>query len=249
MKVIILAAGFAAHLHPLTLTQPKPLLKLAGRPLLEHMLDNLASVEDVDQIHLVSNSVFAENFRGWAHEFRQRSRGPEVKITDDGARDEATRLGAIGDLNLVLENERIDDDILVVAGDNLFSHPLKEFGRYCRERGAPVLGVYDVESTDIARKYGVVSIDKQSRVTRFEEKPEAPSSTLIGIGLYYYPATFLPRIREYIEGGHNADQPGRLVQWLYPQTPFYAWTVPGIWYDIGSKETLEEAGRILAARR
>jgi glucose-1-phosphate thymidylyltransferase len=142
----------------------------------------------------------------------------------------------------------LEDDVIVVAGDNLFSQSLGEFGKFCREKNAPVLGVYDVESLEEVKKYGVVNVDAAGRITRFEEKPKQPTSTLIGIALYFYPRSSLPLIRQYVAEGNNPDQPGRLVQWLYPRTAVYTWTVPGIWYDIGSKETLEEANRIFARR-
>src|SRR5690606_8869647 len=127
--------------------------------------------------------------------------------------------------------------------------PLGEFARFCREKNAPVLGVYHVETGEQARKYGVIALDRNGQARKFEEKPENPPSTLIGIALYYYPKDVLPMIHQYVEEGNNPDQPGRLVQWMYPRTPFYAWTVPGIWYDIGSKETLEEANRIFRHNR
>ncbi len=142
----------------------------------------------------------------------------------------------------------MDDDLVVVAGDNLFSESLGGFGEYCRQKNAPVLGIYDVGSLEQVKKYGVVDLDGEGRIVRFEEKPKQPASTLIGIALYFYPRNMAPLIRHYIAEGNNPDQPGRLVQWLYPRLPVYTWTVPGIWYDIGSKETLEEANRIFAKR-
>ena len=113
---------------------------------------------------------------------------------------------------------------------------------------ADVLGVYDVGSLEQAKKYGVVALDADGKITRFEEKPAQPASTLIGIALYFYPKAVVPLIRQYIAEGNNPDQPGRLIQWLYPRLPVYTWTVPGLWYDIGSKETLEEASRIFARK-
>ena len=172
----------------------------------------------------------------------------EIKwlVIDDGSTEDANKLGAIGDLQLVMNRENIDDDLVAVAGDNLFNKPLGDFGKFCVEKNAPVLGVYDVQTIEQARKYGVIAVDKEGRIAKFEEKPENPPSTLIGIALYYYPKSVLPMIHQYVDEGHNLDQPGRLVQWMYEQTPFYAWEVPGIWYDIGSKETLAEANRIFA---
>src|SRR5262249_45149617 len=134
----------------------------------------------------------------------------------------------------------------VVAGDNLFNESLGEFGESCRRHNAPVLAVYDVGNLEEIKKYNAIEIDDGDRITFFEEKPAQPKSTLTGIALYYYPKFALSLIKQYIAEGNNPDQPGRLVQWLYPRTPFYVWRVPGIWFDVGSKETLAEANRIFA---
>jgi len=140
----------------------------------------------------------------------------------------------------------VDDDILVVAGDNLFSEKLTDFGRCCREKQSPVLAVYDVGDLELIKKYNSISVDVHGQITFFEEKPKSPTSTLTGIALYYYPKSSLPLIRQYMAEGNNPDQPGRLIQWLYTRVPVYTWRVPGLWYDIGSRESLEEANRIFA---
>ena len=249
MKLIVLAAGYATRLYPLTLNQPKPLLDVAGKPMLEHVLDNLAPVEEIDHVYVVTNAKFADHFQGWADRYREGKGGVDFTIINDGSTGDSNKLGAIGDLNLVLNQAGIDDDIVVVAGDNLFSEKLAEFGEYCRAQGAPVLAVYDVGDLEAIKKYNSIDVDDDGRITFFEEKPASPKSTLTGIALYYYPKSALPLIRQYVEEGNNPDQPGRLVQWMYQRTPFYTWRVPGIWYDVGSKETLEEANRIFSQHR
>ncbi len=249
MKLIVLAAGYATRLYPLTLDQPKPLLDVAGKPMLEHVLDNLAPVEEIDHVYVVTNGKFAGHFERWAEGRRARVGGPDITVVNDYSTDDTNKLGAIGDLNLVLTQAGIDDDIAVVAGDNLFSEKLGEFGEYCRAKGAPVLAVYDVGDLEAIKKYNSIEVDEDGRITFFEEKPANPKSTLTGIALYYYPQSALPLIRQYVEEGNNPDQPGRLVQWMYERTPFYTWRVPGIWYDVGSKETLEEANRIFSQHR
>lgn len=248
MKVIILAAGYATRLYPLTLTQPKPLLPVAGKPMINYVLDNLAPIEGIDRVYVVTNAKFAGHFQKWAENYRTAGSKLNFTVVNDGSTDDSNKLGAIGDLHLVLTREQVDDDIIVVAGDNLFSESLGAFGKYCREKKAPVLAVYDVGNLEEVKKYAVVNVDGQSRITRFEEKPARPDSTLIGIALYHYPKDTLALVRQYIAEGNNPDQPGRLVQWLYSRVPMYAWTVPGLWYDIGSKETLEEANRIFARK-
>ena len=249
MKLIILGAGYDTRLYPLTLNEPKPLLDVAGKPMLEHVLDNLAPVEEIDHVYVVTNGKFAGHFERWA-EGRRSARGrPEITVINDHSTDDSNKLGAIGDLNLVLTQEGIDDDIVVVAGDNLFSEPVDEFPRFARAKDAPVVAVYDVGDLSRMSKYSSVEVDEDGRITFFEEKPANPKSTLTGIALYYYPKSALPLIRQYVEEGNNPDQPGRLVQWMYERTPFYTWRVPGIWYDVGSKETLEEANRIFSQHR
>ncbi len=248
MKVLILAAGYATRLYPLTLTQPKPLLDVAGKPMVEYVLDHLTPVGGVDHVYVVTNAKFAGHFQRWADDYRKRNPELQFTVVNDGSTDDSNKLGAIGDLNLVLTREKITDDLIVVAGDNLFSESLEAFGRVCRERGAPVLGVYDVGSLELVKKYSGVNLNAEGQIVSFEEKPKSPTSTLIGIALYYYPKATLPLITQYLAEGNNPDQPGRLVQWLYPKMPVYTWTVPGIWYDIGSKETLEEANRIYAKK-
>lgn len=244
MKLIILAAGYATRLYPLTLNRPKPLLPVAGKPMIEHVLDNLAPVTEIDHAYVVTNAKFADHFQKWAEQYGARNTGVAFTIINDGSTDDSNKLGAIGDLDLVLSQAAVEDDIVVVAGDNLFSESLGEFGRFVIEKNAPVLAVYDVGDLEAIRKYNSIEVDGEGRITFFEEKPAAPKSTLTGIALYFYPKSALPAIRLYVEEGNNPDQPGRLVQWMYQRTPFYTWKVPGLWYDVGSKETLEEADRI-----
>ena len=243
MRVVVLAAGYATRLYPLTLDRPKPLLPIAGRPMLEWLLEKLAGIDDIDETYVVTNAKFASHFAEWAGRY---DGALQPRIVDDGTTSDDDKLGAIGDLGLVLERERIDDDVIVAAGDNLFSDPLDGFGRYCRERGAPVIAVYDVGDLERTRQYSSVETDGEGRITRLEEKPAEPRSTLAGIALYFYPRATLPLIRRYLEEGNNPDQPGRLVVWMYPRTPVYTWSVPGRWFDIGSRETLDEADRAFA---
>ena len=243
MKVLILAAGYATRLYPLTLTQPKPLLPVAGKPMIEYVLDNIAPI-GVDHVYVVTNAKFADHFQRWADSYRAIKAKLDFTIINDGSTDDSNKLGAIGDLNLVLNKEKVNDDLIVVAGDNLFNQSLEGFGKFCREKKAPVLGVYDVGSLELVKKYSSISVGPDGRITAFEEKPQNPKSSLIGIALYYYPQSVFPLLKQYVAEGNNPDQPGRVVQWLYPRVPFYTWQVPGLWFDIGSKETLEEANQI-----
>ena len=246
MKLIILAAGYATRLYPLTLNQPKPLLPVAGKPMLEHVIDNIATIRAIDHAYIVTNAKFVSHFENWAREYQHPKLNFGFTIINDQSTDDSNKLGAIGDMHLVLTQCDVKDDIIVVGGDNLFSEDLAEFGDYCKQKDAPVTGVYDVGDLEQIKKYNAIVIDEKNRITYFEEKPKEPQSTLTGIALYYYPKWVLPLIHQYIEDGNNPDQPGRLVQWLYPRVPFYVWKVPGLWYDVGSIETLEEANRVFS---
>jgi glucose-1-phosphate thymidylyltransferase len=244
VRAVILAAGYATRIYPLTLDRPKALLPVGGKPMLDHLLEQLERVEGLDEVYVVTNSKFADAFREWA---AGRS-GLPLRIVDDGTVDDDSRLGAIGDLDLTIREAELDDDLLVLAGDNLFSESIAPFPVFALEKAGPALGVYDVGDLDTIRRYSVIELDGDDRVTRLEEKPEQPRSTLAGIALYFYPRSALRLVREYLEDGNNPDQPGRLVQWLYPRTPVYGWRVPGRWFDVGSKETLAEADQAFTGR-
>jgi len=246
MKVIILAAGYATRLYPLTLDRPKPLLSVAGKPMIDYVLDNLAPISGIDRIYVVTNAKFASHFQQWAADYRAHKARLNFTIVNDLSTDDTNKLAAIGDIHFVLKSQNVNDDLIVVAGDNLFNEKLSAFGQYCRERNAPVLALYDVGNLEQIKKYNAITLDGEGRITFFEEKPKNPTTTLTGIALYYYPKATLPLIRQYVAEGNNPDQPGRLIQWLYPRTPVYTWKVPGLWFDIGSKETLEEANRTFA---
>jgi glucose-1-phosphate thymidylyltransferase len=238
VKAVILAAGYATRLYPLTHDRPKHLLEIGGRPILDLLLDRLPQ-EELDRVYVVTNAKFAPRFREWAE-----SHPAGIEVIDDGTTSEDDRLGAIGDLQLAISTG-IDDDLLVAAGDSLFSEHLDGFVRFARERAAPVIAAYDVGDLEEIKRLSAIEVDEDARVTAFEEKPERPASTLAGIALYFYPRPLLPLVAEYLDAGNNPDQPGRLLQWLHERTPVYAWRVPGRWFDIGTPETLAEAEREL----
>lgn len=237
MKALILAAGYATRLYPLTLETPKHLLEVGGRPMVDWVLDRLDPLDGLDGIYMVTNGKFAPAFEAWAV---QRP-GRAVKVIDDGTTSEDDRLGAIGDIGLVLDSEEVDDDLIVVAGDNLFTGSIDGFVAEGRKRGRPVLAVHDVGDAALMSQYNTVETDEDGRITYFEEKPERARSTLAGIALYWYPRQVLPLIHTYLAETNNPDQPGRLVEWLYERTPVYVWQLPGAWYDIGTPEQLESA--------
>src|SRR5688572_4006738 len=215
MNVLIQHGGYATRLYPLTLTKAKPLLEVAGKPMMEWVIDNLAPIEGIEKVYVVTNSKFAGDFQAWADGYHARHPELAFEIINDGSTSDADKLGAIGDINLCIARAGLyTSDLLVVAGDNLFSESLADFGRFCREKNQPVLGIYDAGTLEEAKKYGVVSVDDSGVLTSFEEKPAAPKTTLIGIALYYYPLETVMMVPTYIAAGNNPDQPGRFIQWL-----------------------------------
>ena len=246
MNILILAAGYATRLYPLTLTKAKPLLPVADKPMIEWVLDNLAPIPDIESVYVVTNNKFAADFQAWADDYVKRQPKLHFKIVNDGSMNDQDKLGAIGDINLVVNRENLTaSDLIVVAGDNLFSESLEGFAQFCKGRAA-VLATYDVKDLEAIKKYNRIEVNGEGVITHFEEKPANPKTTQTGIALYYYSKETVARFPEYIAEGNNPDQPGRFVQWLYTRTPVHTFEIPGIWFDIGSKETLVEANEIFA---
>jgi glucose-1-phosphate thymidylyltransferase len=242
MKAIILAAGYATRLRPLTDTIAKPLLPVGGRPMLDWILDRIDDADDVDEIHVVTNGHYAASFEAWRPSDR-------VTIHDDGTTTNEDRLGAIGDIRLVIERARIDDDLLVIAGDNLFDFSLGDFIDFWRSKGeASAVALYDVGDLELVKQLGVADLDADDRVTRFVEKPDHPTSTLAATASYIYHRNHLPLIERYLAEGNSPDQPGRLVAWLHEHVPVYGYRFEGEWFDIGDKEQLLVADNKLRAR-
>jgi glucose-1-phosphate thymidylyltransferase len=240
MKLLVLAAGYATRLRPLTDNQPKPLLPVRGRPMVDLVLDKFRGCAGIDEVYVVTNHKFAPHFTAWAKDAEKNHPGWRFRVFDDGTLTNEDRLGAIGDIHFVMKETELADDLIVVAGDNLFTAPLQDFVATAKERGI-LVGVYDVGDLEAIRQYNNIRLDDAGKIVHFEEKPKDPQGTLTAIALYHYPRWALPLIKQYIAEGNNPDQPGRLVQWLYPRVPCYAYTIPGEWIDIGSKESYEAA--------
>jgi glucose-1-phosphate thymidylyltransferase len=235
VKAIVLAAGYATRLRPLTDTWAKELLPVGGRPIIDRIVDSIAAVDAVEDVHVVTNARKAPMFREWAG-------GRNVSVLDDGTISNDDRLGAIGDMQFVVDAAGLDDHLLVIAGDNLFEFSLAEYVRFWGEKGrASAVAVRDVLSRELAKQYGIVALDDQSRVTEFVEKPVDPPSTLAAIAAYVFHREHVPLIRAYLDSGESADQPGRFVAWLQQREPVYGWVFDSTWYDIGNHEQLLEA--------
>ena len=247
MNVLILAAGYATRLYPLTLNKAKPLLVVVGKPIIEWLVDNLGGIPNLETIYVVTNDKFATGFQEWSQTYQKRHPEFKFKIVNDGSTSDDDKLGAIGDINFVVTHENLSESsLLIAAGDNLFTDSLADFVAYARGTEVTV-AVYDVGDTEAIKKYGNVAVDAEGVITRFEEKPQKPQGTLAAIALYYYSPPILSLLTTYLAAGNNADQPGRFVQWLYTRKPIKTFQIKGKWLDIGSKQTLENADKILAS--
>jgi glucose-1-phosphate thymidylyltransferase len=240
MNALILAAGYATRLYPLTLNRAKPLLPVAGKPIIQWVVEQLEPITGLERICIVTNNRFERDFVDWAASYRG-SQPVKFEVINDGSSSDSDKLGAIGDIYFAANKTGLfSSDLLVVAGDNLFSESLAGFAEFGREHPA-TLGVYNVQTLDQARKYNELTTNPAGIITRFTEKPETPTSTICGIALYYYRPEVLRRLNTYMSEGNNPDQPGRFVQWLHERTDIFTYPIAGIWYDIGSHETLSEA--------
>jgi glucose-1-phosphate thymidylyltransferase len=246
MKAIILAAGYATRLYPLTETVAKPLLPVAGRPMVDYLLDRINEVDEIDGIHLVTNHKFAPSFLRWAEEHEVAG----LLIHDDGTTSEDDRLGAIGDIRFVVEHAGLEhDDLLVVAGDNLFDYSLADFARWWHGKGeASAVALYDVGDLELVKKYSSVELDDDGRLVGFVEKPEHPESTLVATATYLFHRSHVPLVERYLTEGNSSDQPGRFVAWLVPHAPVYGYRFDGEWRDIGDAAQLLEADNRLRDR-
>ncbi len=241
MKALILAAGYATRLRPLTDTWAKELLPVGGRPIIDRIVDAIGLVDEVDQVHVVTNARKAPAFRTWAE-------GRDVVLHDDGTTSNDDRLGAIGDMAFVVEQAQIDDHLLVIAGDNLFDFSIADLVAFWREKGvASAVAVRDVGSLELAAQYGVVDLAADGRMLSFVEKPAHPAASLAATATYLYHREHVKLIRPYLDDGNPGDQPGRFAAWLQSREPVYGWVFDEQWYDIGNREQLLEADNRLRA--
>ncbi len=217
------------------------LLPLAERPMLDYLLDRIREVEDVEEVHVVTNSRFAPAFSDWAP--------AGVTVHDDGTTSNEDRLGAIGDLAFTIERAGLEgEDLLVVAGDNLVGYSLAEFVGFWRKKGGSAIAVYEVADAELLKRYGVIELDAEDRVVGFEEKPARPRSNLAATAAYLYRAQDLELLARYLEEGNPPDAPGNFVAWLHTQAPVHGYRFTGEWDDIGDARQLLEADNRLRER-
>ncbi len=244
LKVIVLCAGYATRLYPLTENMPKPLLPVGNRPILEWILERVEKVGDVDAVYLVSNQKFAGHFEAWAMKVKYPW---PVEVVNDHTLNNETRLGAIGDLAYTLNTKQVPpSDLLVIAGDNFFDFDLGsfvDFGKKKRPHG--VIAVYDVGEKELAKRYGLVRTDSEGKILEFQEKPPQPMTTLASSGIYWLPKETWSLLDRYITSGHNIDQPGHYMRWLAETAGLFAFSLKGKWLDIGDLDSYQKANAIV----
>jgi len=240
IKALILAAGYATRLYPLTKEYPKPLLEVKDKPIIDHLVDKIALVKEIGEIIVITNSKFFPHFVKWRKGLKIDK---PVEIIDDLTKDNAGRLGAVGDINFAVENRNIKDDLLIAGGDNIFDAELFDFLTFAQKKKPdPVIGVFDIKDKTEAKKYGVVKLGEGLRVVDFKEKPQKPFSTLVAMCLYYFPKERLGLIKEYMRHKNKgSDASGSYIDWLKENVPVYAFSFSGRWYDIGDMKFYGEA--------
>ncbi len=245
MKAIVLAAGYATRLAPLTDTIAKPLLPVGGRPMVDWICDRIAEVGEIDAVHVVTNARYASDLDRWA-----ATRGG-VRVHDDRTTSNDDRLGAMGDIQFTIEQAGLGgDDLLIIAGDNLFEYSVADYVAFWRRKGvASSVAVHDVGDLQLVSQYGVVTVDEDDRVVSMVEKPAKPESTLASTAAYIYHREHVPLVRRYLEEGNPPDQPGHFIVWLHKREPVYAYRFPGFWLDIGNRDQLVAADNMLRERQ
>ena len=278
MKALILAAGYGTRLYPLTKKHPKALLAVAGRPILDYIVEKIARVKEISGIVVVTNDKFFPQFQEWAKKIEDKPEGsgaasdsrshkPEgsglaigsqshrpaarIKILNDGTRSEAGRLGAIGDIHFALSKETILEDTLILGGDNLFEDGLSGFMSFAQsKRCKAIVGVYDIAKRQTAREYGVVKLGRAGKIIDFSEKPSQPQSSLIATCIYYIPKEKLQYFQEYLnDPGNEYDSSGSFIGWLSRKEDVYGFIFKKRWYDIGDPQVYQEANRVLNSPR
>jgi glucose-1-phosphate thymidylyltransferase len=244
MNALILAAGYATRLYPLTQDFPKPLLDVGGRSLLDRLMAQLDGLAALERVVLVTNHRFFPHFDRWR---QTRGASKPIEILDDGSTYPDDRLGAIGDLRFALERARLDDDLLVAAADNLWLFPLAEFVAAFQARPATRVCVHRVEDPERRRRTGIAVLGADDRVTEFAEKPRQPKTHWAVPPLYLFPRATLRRVPAYLDAGGSAEAPGSFLEWLCGVEPVFAHRVRGTILDIGTPESLAAARRQFGA--
>lgn len=245
MKCIILAAGYATRLYPLTKDRPKPLLEVAGKTIIDYIMEKIEQVDDIDEVIVVTNDKFTTHFSKWADDAPYSK---EITVVNDGTTTNENRLGAIGDIQFVIEQLNVQDDLMILAGDNLFDFELTDYVEYFNQVGTDCITAYMEENMNQLKRAGVVELDERGKVLSFEEKPQEPKSNYAVPAFYLYKKETLPLFAQYLTDGNNPDAPGHFVPWLIQQKEVHAYAFPGKCYDIGTLESYQTVQEIFSKK-
>lgn len=237
MKAIVLSAGYATRLYPLTLNTPKGLLPIGKKSILDFITDEIQKVDEIDELFIISNHKFYDNFSDWA-----KTRETRLKITvfDDNTTDDSNKLGAIGDIWYTIEKGNINDDILVVAGDNFFTFDLRDYIAFYNKVKHDTILVSEMESLSDLQRMANATLSDEGKVLFMEEKPQNPKTNIAVFASYIYTKETVPLIKKYLDEGNNPDAPGFFPSWLYTQKDVYAYKFQGECYDIGTPQSYKE---------
>ncbi len=237
MKCIILCGGYAKRLWPLTESLPKPLLDINGKTVLDIILEKVGSVKEINEIIISTNTKFESVFRDWMKIHGKSN----MKLVIEPTVEEGSKFGTIAGIQFIIESEKIDEDCLIIAGDNLFDYTIEDFLEYYREKATPILAVFDINNIVKASLYGIVMLNENKRIIDFVEKPANPKSTLAATCCYLFPEKVLKMVKTYINEGNRKDSPGYFINWLSKRECVHAFVFKGHWFDIGDLESLEKA--------
>ncbi len=239
MIAILLAAGYATRLYPLTKNKPKSLLPLGSKLIIDYIMDSVDKISGLSKVVLITNDLFTRQFEEWAASLDREGKAPIV-VLNDGTTDDTNKRGAIGDIKFTIDTLGIDDDVCILAGDNIFTYSIENMQAFFEEKKAPTLIAINVPELHQRQKLAVAVLDDDCRVVDMEEKPQEPKSEWGIYATYFYGREILPLIDTYLEEGNSPDAPGNFPSWLYKRMPVYAFKGDGECIDIGTLENYEK---------
>lgn len=238
MKCILLCAGYATRLYPLTKNFPKALLEVkTGKSILDYIMDEVNTIDEIDEVYVITNHVFYNHFKMWVD---GKKCGKNIIVIDDNTTSNEDRLGAIGDIQYTIQDQNINDDLMIIAGDNLFDYSLQDVVSYFYEKNAPVVCGKELFDKQLLKRLAVASIDDSGKIVNLVEKPENPEGNVAVYATYLYPKDVLKEIKQYLNDGNKPDAPGYFVEYLYQKMPVYVYCFNGNCYDVGTLEALQE---------
>ncbi len=233
---VILAGGYAKRMGKICENTAKALLIVDDKPIIEHIMEKIERI-DLKKIYISTNKKFENDFREWIKKYDSK----KLELVIEPTTEEDKKLGAIGGIEFVIKRMNIDDDLMIIGGDNLFDFELTYFIDFYKENKRPLIGLHDIKNIEFAKHLGVVELDENKKITSLEEKPENPKSTLTSTAIYMIPKESISKVSEYLNGGGNKDAIGFFFMWLHKKEPVYGFVFEKKWIDIGTPQTLEEA--------